>query len=728
MTLHIDFETRSAVDLRKTGVYVYAEDASTDIWCAAYALGDDKVRLWIPGLPCPDDVEGHIRTGGTVTAHNVAFERIIWRDIFAPKYGWPEPKLEQYRCTMAMAYALALPGSLDMAAAALGLDIRKDDAGYRKMLQMSKPRKIGADVECRWCEGSGVNQDDPDYHGACSACHGTGIVHDPDHIIWWDDDERKDILYRYCMNDVEVERQLERRLFQLRPEEQRLWHIDQEINDRGVHVDEELCEASKEIAAQMKAKLDDEMKATTDNYVTRTTNANQLREWLEAQGITTDSVNKEKVSGILSREDISPAVRRALELRQAGSKTSTAKADALLRRRASTGRANGMLQYHAASTGRWGGRGFQPQNLKRPDEDTNIAEAITLIKSRNLDAMLMMYDDPISVIGDCLRGMVTAAPNKILRAADFSNIEGRVLAWLAGEQWKLDAFAAYDRKEGEDLYKVTAGNILDKPAPEITKPERQSIGKVSELALGFQGGVGAMMTMSGGRVDFAELHPMLSEKMGEHAETAAKGYEQRGHGTGVSREWWCAAEIIKLAWRATNPNIQQFWWDLEEAAIAAVRAPGSIHGAGEYIRFRKVGSFLFMQLPSNRCLAYAYPKILWKRMPWTDKNGDPVYKDALGFMGVDSVTGKWGPQDTYGGKLSENATQAVARDVLAHSLVTLHEAGWPIVLHVHDEAVTETAADVGATEELETLMSQMPAWLDGCPVSAEGWSEERYRK
>jgi len=686
-SLHLDFETRSPVELKKSGTYVYAEHPDTDIWCAAFAIGDEPVRLWLPGQPCPSDVFDHILGGGLVTAHNAAFERVIWRHIFTPRYGWPEPRLEQWRCTMAMALALSLPAGLDDLAGALNIGEKKDDAGYRKMIQMAKPRRRNDD--------------------------GT--------FVWWDDEDRKRGLYAYCQQDVVVEREIEKKLLPLRPSEQKLWQIDQKINDRGVHVDVDLCESANAIAEAMQARLDKAMRLATGNAVRACTNAKQLGEWLNQRGVACDSVAKDWVEQTLGRDDLPADVRQALELRQQGSRTSTAKADALLLGKSADGRAKGLMQFHAASTGRWGGRRFQPQNLKRPNEATDIAEAIMLLRTRDLDAMLLFHDDPMSVIGDCIRGMVAAPPGRILRAADFSNIEGRVLAWLAGEQWKLDAFAAYDRGDGEDLYKVTAGNILGKPAGDVTKLERQNIGKVSELALGYQGGVGAMMTMSKGKVDFAGMYTALAEKLPEEAESAAFAYEDRGRGAGLSAEGWQAAEIIKLAWRNTNPEIAQFWKDAEECAIAAVASPGVICTARK-IRFCKSGSFLFMQLPSGRCLAYAYPRLTDDKTPW----GKPIKK--LRFMGVDSITKQWRLQETYGGKLVENATQAVARDILAHSMVALDDAGWDIVLHVHDEIVTETEPGFGSTEELESLMAARPAWLAGCPVSAEGWSESRYRK
>ena len=238
---------------------------------------------------------------------------------------------------------------------------------------------------------------------------------------------------------------------------------------------------------------------------------------------------------------------------------------------------------------------------------------------------------------------------------------------------------------------------------------------------GYQGGVGALMTMSKGKVPFHEMFDTLAERLPEHAEKAAEAYEQRGRGAGLSARGWQAAEIIKLAWRATNPMIASLWNDVERAAIAAIERPETVQVVGK-LKFRKTGSFLFMQLPGGRCLAYPWPKLADDLTPW----GKQIKK--IHFMGADPVTKQWGVQDTYGGKLVENAVQAIARDLLAHAMMNLEDHGWPIVLHVHDEIVTETATDFGSTEELEKLMSEMPAWAAGCPVSAAGWSGERYRK
>lgn len=672
--LHIDFETRSAVDLKKTGAYVYAEDPSTDIWCAAFALGDEPVRVWRPGDPVPADVAAHVLDGGVVAAHNAAFERVIWHHILGPRYGWPEPVVEQWCCTMVMAYALALPGALEDAAPAAGLDIAKDSAGRRLMLQMAKPRKL-------------------------------------DPLTWWDTPDKVERLLAYCVQDVEVERALMARLRPLKESELALWHLDQHINDRGVYVDVPLCEAAKKVVAATGDRLDREMAEVTGFAVTACSNRNQLITWVREKGVETESIAKDALEELLA-SDLPADVRRALELRREAAKASVAKIEALLRGMSPDGRARGLLQFHAASTGRWAGRRFQPQNIKRPELE-DVDEAIDLLMAGDADLIEMVYGAPLSVVGDCLRGMIAAPPGRKIVAADYANIEGRVLAWLAGETWKMDAFRAYDTflldehgnripdpkkageflREGPDLYKVAYGRSYGMKPDEVTKPQRQ-IGKVMELALGYQGGVGAFKTMG------------------------------VNYGVDLPDE---EVEQIRDQWRGAHPAIKQFWWDLEAAAIKAVMEPGSTQWVNDIV-FRVAGSFLFMRLPSKRFLAYAYPEIQPKQMPWTDDDGRPVWKDSLSYMGVNSYTRKWERCFAYGGLLAENATQAVARDILADAMPRLESAGYEVILTVHDEIVCEVPEDFGSVEEMVEIMTMLPEWAAGCPIAAEGWQGRRYRK
>jgi DNA polymerase len=288
----------------------------------------------------------------------------------------------------------------------------------------------------------------------------------------------------------------------------------------------------------------------------------------------------------------------------------------------------------------------------------------------------------MSVMSDCLRGFLIPAKGRVFIGADFSAIEARVLAWLAGEEKILEIFRTHGK-----IYEAAAADIYRVPINEVTKEQRQ-IGKVAVLALGYQGGAKAFQAMG------------------------------RGYGVKISEE---KSDSIKNAWRAANPRIVRYWYALEEAAREAIEAPGSTTVV-RASRFRMKGSFLFCQLPSKRILTYPYPKVEEIQTPW----GEP--KQGITFMGVTSMSNKWERQKTYGGSLAENITQAVARDILAEALVRLEARGYPIVMHVHDEALCEVPENKGSVEEMEAIMSEVPVWAAGLPIAAEGWSGRRYRK
>jgi DNA polymerase len=655
-TLHIDFETRSVVDLRKAGVYVYAEHESTDVWCAAFAVDDGPVHLWTPNELCPVGVMAAVEADWTIVAHNANFERTIWHHILAPRYGWPEPKLEQWRCTMAMALAQALPGSLDNCAAALGLTHRKDPEGYSTMLRMARPRRPR--------KGE-----------------------DPDGIYWFDDDERRLKLYEYCRNDVEVERQIEKRLLPLRPDEQKLWWLDQKINDRGVYVDHELAQGALKVVARATGWLNDELAEITNGMVCAVTNVIQMMWWLrEERGFQMESLDKEHVADALIRTDLPPDVRRVLEIRQEGARGANAKIDALLAGRSKDGRAKGLLQYHQASTGRWAGRRFQPQNLPR-GSGADPDEIVEWLRRGDADAMQMIFDNPLQAVSDCLRGLAVAAPGNKLMVADFSNIEGRVIAWLAGEEWKLQAFRDFDAGTGHDIYKLAYARTFTTRPEAVTKEERQ-IGKVMELALGYQGGVGAFQKMASAyRVTVSDSE----------------------------------ADSFKVYWREAHPSVVQTWYDLQDKAMCAIANPGKPFYA-DRIGFRVVGSFMFMRLPSGRSIVYPYPCIKPKETPWGEM------RDQVSYKGVDSYTRKWTDCYAHGGLLFNNAVQGTARDIEAEAMIRTEAAGYANVLNVHDEIVAEVPIDFGSVLEYEKLVTQLPTWAEGLPIAAKAWSGHRYRK
>lgn len=662
-TLHIDFETYSAADLPVCGLDNYASDPTTGVHCMAYCFDDSFVAVLVASDMEQDGgdhpIVRHVKNGGIVVAHNAAFELAIWNKVCVPKYGWPTLSPKQMRCTMAQAYAMSLPGALEGAAKALGIAQQKDMAGARIMMQLAKPKADGT--------------------------------------FWTPADapEKFQKLYDYCRQDVEVERALDHRMMQLSEEEQQVWVLDQIINQRGIRVDLPAIENAIRMVELEKARLDKEMLRVTGGVVGKCTEVQLLVKWIRTQGVEINGLAKADVIDALKVEDMPPAVRKALLLRQEAAKSSTAKLTAMRDRASRDGRVRGCFQYHGASTGRWAHRGIQPGNLPRPrkltkddDENVRLVYEINDLIARNEHRLLdMLYGPTMDALADSVRGMIIANPGHELVAMDFSAIEARVLAWLAGEEKVLDIFRTHGK-----IYEHAASGIYRKPIEEVTKAERQ-IGKVAVLALGYGGGVGAFQSMA--RVYGVKVEDALADE-------------------------------IKRAWRESHAKIVHYWYDLEGAAINAVEL-GCVckaGAAGRQVAFKKNGSFLWCKLPSGRVLCYPYPSVKQIETPWGEM------KSALHFWGVNGVTKKWEEQKTYGGSLSENITQAVARDLLAESMLRLEHNGYPVVMHVHDEAVVEIPATAGddVAHQIEQIMAVVPGWAKGLPVAAEGWRARRYRK
>lgn len=372
-----------------------------------------------------------------------------------------------------------------------------------------------------------------------------------------------------------------------------------------------------------------------------------------------------------SKEDI----RRAIELRLSLAKTPSSKYEAI-RVRTEGSRVRGALLYHGASTGRWSSTGINLQNMPRPSFD-NTDTCIELFKYRDPDTISMLFGDPMEALSSCLRGMITAPEGRRLIVADYSAIEARVLAWLAGQRDVIDVFKSHGK-----LYEHTAAQIYRIPLDQVTKAQRQ-IGKVAALALGYQGAVGAFQSMAG--------------NYGLHVEDAQ-------------------AEQIKNDWREANKNIVQFWYDLDAAAVAAVR-DGEQHSVGN-ISFKKSGTFLYCRLPSGRLLAYCQPRVEQGRFG----------NDQVTYMGINSYSRKWERQHIYGGKWAENVTQAIARDLMAEAMLRVESAGYEVVLSVHDELLAEADDGFGSVEEFEALMCELPTWAKGLPLNAAGFEAKRYRK
>jgi DNA polymerase bacteriophage-type len=706
--LHIDFETRSPVDLKVNGLMRYARDPRTEVLMMAWAFNDEPAQLWLPGAPLPEKVRAHVEHQGIVVAHNAQFELAIWNCVAVKRHGWPLLKIEQVRCTMAMAYSMALPGSLEDVANAIGLHVKKDNAGRTLMLKMCKPKSFVGDTP-----------------------------------VYLDSPDMREALGEYCMQDVVVEQAVWKRLLPMTDTEQQVWALDQYINLRGIPVDIASVTAALEVADIEKERLDKLMAEVTDGAVTACSALPALKEWAADFGVMPDGLSKAEVNELIAEEGLPDEVEAALKLRQsAGRFTSISKLKAIQKREIGA-RVHFAFQYHAATTGRWAGRGIQPHNFTRDlPKPHEVEEILAAIRDGRPDAIRwvdMMYDEPSIMISKCLRGFIHAGPGQTLLGGDFSNVEGRGIAWLAGEDWKVEAFRECDHdKKLPDMYKRAYAKTFGGDPAKVTKEQRQ-IGKVEELAFGYQGGVGAFRTMGKAAriLVVKEITPQLVAKakaMGGQIVTESE------------------ADEFKRGWRAAHSKVVQYWYDLEARAIHAVLNPGVVTFAGAHgreVRFRKYGSFLWCRLPSGRSLCYPYPEV---RL-------DPVHgRQVLTFKGAPDATvwaiytnwatadkqfGKpnptyivddpnnsrsWCRMSTYGGKLAENITQAVCRDILAEAMLRVEAAGFKVVVHVHDEILVEGVYSENDLQRFQSLMTEVPSWAKDFPIAAGCWRSPRYMK
>lgn len=680
--LYWDCETRSPVDLRATGVYVYARHPRTDVTVARLALGREAPGEWRPGQRLADRyAEALADPAYTIVAHNAAFERVILEEILRPRYGWPFVPIWRWVCTMARARAQALPASLDQAAAAAGLDVRKDATGHGLMMRMCRPRSTATD--------------------------GT--------ITWWEDEARMARLSDYCATDVVVERALHAATAPLPEHEHAIWAQTEMMNDRGVRFDLSFVGAARVVAEDTRVLLDAEIRQLTDGAVKRASAVTDLKRWLASRGVDlspppdpgqpvsvvldagfeTDAgtevedwageedlpeLRRRDVLRLIADERVSIHEKRVLQVRLEAGKISTRKLDAIRNRADDEGRVRGLIGYHGASTGRDISTGLQVQNF--PRDTVPDWEGMRELLDHGAALVDAVGGPPLDIISRMLRGAIIPADGHEIAAGDFSSVEAVGVAWLAGQTDLLESF-----RRKEKVYEQMGALIYGVPVDSV-EPDSKArfIGKTIILGCGYQMGWWKFRETA-----LVQTGILLTP---DEAERAVRTY------------------------RETFERIPALWRGLNDAAMIAVRHPGSVtSAAGDRVRFMQHGHWLRMRLPSGRYLWYSRPLI-----------GPGKYGDVVTYMSVNAKTRKWERTSTYGGRLAENCVQGLCRDLLVEATLRLEEAGYRPLTRVHDEVIAEPPIGHGSIEEMCEMMSELPDWATGFALSAKGRRGRRYQK
>ena len=645
--LSCDIETFSDVDLIRCGVYKYADSPNFEMLLFAYAVDDGDVHIIdiAGGEELPEKIIQAIKSDTVVkTAYNAQFERVcLSRYLKLPDGEYLNP--QSWYCTAVQAAELALPLSLADVGSVLGLERQKMTEGKELIKYFCVP-----------CKPTKSN-------GNCTRnrpCH---------------DINKWETFKKYCMRDVDVERQIADKLkmYPISDEEHRLHVLDQIINDRGVLVDSELAEQAVKLNSIQTAVAVEQAYMITG--LENPNSVTQLKQWLKEKGVEIESLSKKSVKSLADETD--GDVSEMLKLRLLMAKTSVKKYEAVIRSVCSDNRVHGMMRFCGANrTGRWSGNILQPQNLPQ-NHLPDLTLARDIVKDGDFEMLDMMFGNVPNVLSELIRTVLIPKPNHRFIVADFSAIEARVLAWIAGEQWRIDTF-----RNGGDIYCASASKMFKVPVEKHgVNGELRQKGKISELACGYGGSVGALKNM--GAVEMGvqenELQGLIND------------------------------------WRNANPHIVRFWYEVGNAAMKAIKEKTTVP-LGKLV-FAYERGILFIRLPSGRRLSYIKPRI------GTNRFGG----DSITYMGINSAK-KWDRLETFGGKLTENIVQGTARDLLANALINAANAGYDTVFHVHDEIICEVPNGYGSVDELCKLMCIKPKWADGLPLNADGFECEYYKK
>lgn len=681
----LDTETFSPTPI-KAGVFRYAE--ACEVMVVTYAIDSGPVRVWdrTADAKMPDDLAWVLYDEeDMVTAHGASFDRTVLR----LGMGLDIP-VERWRCTMAQAYAHSLPGSLEKLC-----DIMKVDQDKRKL-------KVGKELIRLFCIPPAKNLK-------------RGRATRETHPVEWHQ------FLQYAAGDIDAMREIGRKMpkWNYQGAELAIWHLDQRINARGIFVDLDLAKGAIDAVAIEQSRLKTAVQENTAGWVESATKRDKLLEYLLMEyGVDLPNLQKDTVERRIDDPDLPVELRELLAMRLMATTTSTSKYKTLINGVSGNSRLCGTMQFAGASrTGRWAHRLFQPGNMPRPDMDQDEIDAcIEAIKSGSID---LVSDNVMRACSNTIRGVIIAPPGKQLVVGDLANIEGRMAAWLAGERWKLRAFEEYDEGTGPDLYKLAYAKAFNLPHNAVQKSHRQ-IGKVMELMLQYEGGVGAFLTGAATYgIDLDAMAESALPNVPDDVIDEAGGFhdwtvKQKRSTFGLERDTFIACDALKRLWRRAHPAIASIWPDLKDAVISAINRPGQ----GFTVRrltVRRDGAWLRIILPSGRSLCYPSPQ--------ADDKGQ------ISYMGVNQYSRQWSRIKTYGGKLLENVTQAASRDVLAHAMPLVEDAGYEIVLSVHDELITEApdTPDFHA-DGLCALLATNPPWAPDLPLAAAGFQGYRYRK
>lgn len=760
-TLYCDLETFSAKDIR-AGSHAYAADPSAEVLLWGYAIDDAPAKVWdVTAGPMPEELRQALDEVARKERRHVWQNGVMFDRVFL-SYVMPEIELpmETLDDTMVMAYQAGLPGSLKELCEVFHLskDKAKDADGSRLIQIFCKP------LPSTWKLDRATSKTHPEEWAK---------------------------FVNYCRLDIESMREVYKKLpaFNRTAKERELQVLDATINMRGIGVDVEFAEAAIATAERAKKDIDKQVFKLTDGRVVTAGQRDALIQFFfDKYGWQLKDMRKSELEKRMEDPDIPDEMKELIGLRLMGTKTSVQKYKRVVdgavfgTRYAAVddrvrgcgcfrgagksgktrypkplfpgcpdiGRLKGCMQFRGASrTGRISGRTFQPQNLPRPLIKSQ-AEIEQIIEDTKLGILEVCYDDVSVPLSSAIRSVIVPAAGNRLCVADFSNVEGRVLAWLAGEEWKLEAFREFDTLQtkngawalpyrdgwfqewavnekgdfihkGHDLYKLTYARTFGIKPEDVTKDQRQ-MGKVLELALGYQGGPGAFATfaMNYG-MDLDELakttEATIEESYWIESMGMLKWAKEKKLIRGMSQKAWVACNAIKSAWRKANSEIESFWYSLAKACQSAIKAKGVAFSAGRIV-CKVSGNYLLMRLPSGRYLVYPAP-----RLPEEGEMCD------FSFMGVNQYTKKWERIPTYSGKLAENSVQGTACDLLLEAGPRLEAAGYHIVMSVHDEYITEIKDDNTRNHrEMEKIMSDLPDWADGLPLVAAGFEAARYRK